>query len=224
MRIVIADDAMIVRAGLIRLLSQLGHQIVAETGTAIGLPELVAKYAPDLLIVDIRMPPHHGNDGLVAATQVRTTHPDSAILVLSEYVVPSYLTWLLQQTPDRVGYLLKDRLLTAGMLQDALTRLAAGQTVVDPDLVEQLLQSERGRSATGQLSPREREVLALMAQGLSDRGIAAVLFVSLNTVSTHIRHIFAKLAIAEGAADNRRVLAVLRWLEDAQPRPSSPPK
>ena len=218
MRVVVADDSLIVRAGLTRLIADLGHQVVAEADRATTLPAIVTANDPDLAVVDIRMPPHNGNDGLVAAAEIRAANPKVAILVLSQYVVPGYLSWLLKRNPNRIGYLLKDRLLTVGMLDDALTRLSAGQTVVDPDLVQLLMRSGRGSTTAEQLSARERDVLELMAQGMSDRGIASKLFVSLNTVGTHVQHIFAKLEIPDGASENRRVLAVLRWLADTQPK------
>lgn len=219
MRVVIADDSIIVRAGLTRLLGQLGHEVVGETGLATSVPQVVSARLPDLVVVDIRMPPHRGNDGLTAAAAVRAAHPRIAVLVLSQYVVPGYLAWLLERNPERIGYLLKDRILTVGMLATAIGRLTTGHTVVDPDLVTMLMRSGRDRTVAAQLSAREQDVLKLMAQGLSDKGIAEALVVSLNTVGTHVRHIFTKLAIPEGVSENRRVLAVLRWLEESQPRP-----
>ena len=211
MRIVVADDAAIVRAGLSRLLSAQGHEIVAETDRASSLPEIVTATEPDVVITDIRMPPTFTDEGLVAASAIREQHPDVSVLVLSQYVAIPYVSWLLERSPARIGYLIKDRILDATALDDALERLSAGETVLDPELTEQLL---RHRSATVRvaLSVREQEVLRLMAEGRSDRGIATQLFISPNTVGTHVQHIFDKLGIPDGTVDNRRVHAVLRWL------------
>lgn len=218
MRVVIADDALIVRVGLSQLLAHLGHQVVDEVDDAARLPALVAAHAPDLVVTDIRMPPFRGQDGLVAAEHIRNAHPDVAVLVLSQYLVPGFVSWLLDRSPSRTGYLLKDHLLDPGTLADALDRLDTGDCVVDQEVTAALLRQSPVEAAVS-LTARERDVLALMAQGRSDRGIAEQLSVSLNTIGTHISRIFRKLEIPDTEADNRRVHAVLRWLDAATSAP-----
>jgi len=224
MRIALADDSLLVREGLARLVEDLGHQVVCRAARADILLAEVAAHQPEIVIVDIKMPPTFKDEGLRAAARIRQRHPAVGVLVLSQYVVPSYVTWLLERSPAQVGYLLKDRILDDAMLQDALHRIAAGGTVVDPALVRLLMKSRTASGPLGSLSEREREVLSLIAEGLSDRGIAGRLVVSLNTVGTHVQHIFTKLGLPDTAADNRRVRATLAWLQPSagRTRPDDP--
>ncbi|MGY1616733.1 LuxR C-terminal-related transcriptional regulator [Geodermatophilus sp. SYSU D00691] len=224
MRVAVAEDSLIVREGLTRLLESRGHAVVAAVDRPDRLAAEVARTQPDVVVVDIKMPPTFTDEGLRAAAVIRHRHPDVGVLVLSQYVAPGYVTWLLEQAPDRVGYLLKDRLVDAGALVRALERIAAGETVVDPELVRLLMRSRAHSGPLGSLTERERQVLALMAEGLSDRGIADRLVVSLHTVGTHVQHVFRKLAIPDTEADNRRVRAVVTWLQNGPPTPSGPPQ
>ena len=224
MRVAVAEDSLIVREGLTRLLESRGHAVVAAVDRPDRLAAEVARARPDVVVVDIKMPPTFTDEGLRAAAVIRHRHPDVGVLVLSQYVAPGYVTWLLEQAPDRVGYLLKDRLVDAGALGGALERIAAGETVIDPELVRLLMRSRAHSGPLGSLTERERQVLALMAEGLSDRGIADRLVVSLHTVGTHVQHVFRKLAIPDTEADNRRVRAVVTWLQNGPPTPSGPPQ
>jgi len=190
--------------------------VAAVTGPE-PLPAAVAQHHPDAVVIDIRMPPTHTDEGLRAGAALRARYPRLAILVLSQYIVPEYATRLLGGGERYTGYLLKDRVMEPAQLTSALERIVAGGTVVDPDLVALLLRS-RPDGPLGSLTERESEVLRLMAEGLSDKGIASALFVSTNTVGTHVRHIFSKLGLADGVADNRRVLAVLEYLASGHPR------
>jgi len=210
-RIVLADDSVILREGLARVLRAQGLDVVAQVGTAPELLAAVDRLRPDLAIVDIRMPPTQTDEGLVAAEQLRTRHPSVGVLVLSQYVEAEYALRLLERGERGAGYLLKDRVLDVSELGEAVRRIGEGGSVVDPALVAQLVaQPTNGR--LGGLTERERDVLALMAEGLSDRGIAERLVVTPKTVETHVRHIFAKLDLPRGAAENRRVHAVLAFL------------
>jgi DNA-binding NarL/FixJ family response regulator len=211
-RVVIADDTALLRQGLVRLLEDAGVEICGEAGDGEGLLELVETTGPDAAIVDIRMPPTHSDEGLVAAERIRELHPDVGVLVLSQYVEASYALRLLDGPGGGCGYLLKDRVLDAGQLVGALERVTAGETVVDPELVAQLLERRRERDPLEDLTPREREILGLMAEGLTDRGIAERLWLTPKTVETHVRHILRKLELPQGAAYNRRVQAVLTQL------------
>jgi DNA-binding NarL/FixJ family response regulator len=224
MRIALADDSLLVREGLARLLEDLGHQVAFRAARADILLAEVAAHRPEIVIVDIKMPPTFKDEGLRAAGRNRQRHPAVGVLVLSQYVVPGYVTWLLERSPGQVGYLLKDRILDGAMLQDTLRRIAAGGTVVDPELVNSLMRSRTASGPLSLLSEREREVLSLIAEGLSDRGIAQRLVVSLNTVGTHVQHIFTKLGLPDTAADNRRVRAALAWLQASAggARPNDP--
>jgi DNA-binding NarL/FixJ family response regulator len=213
MRVALADDSLLVREGLARLLEDLGHQVVSRAARADILLAEVAAHQPEIVIVDIKMPPTFKDEGLRAAARIRQRHAAVGVLVLSQYVVPGYVTWLLERSPAQVGYLLKDRILDGAMLQDALHRIAADGTVIDPALVNSLMKSRTASGPLASLSERERQVLGLIAEGLSDRGIAERLVVSLNTVGTHVQHIFAKLGLPDTAADNRRVRATLTWLQ-----------
>jgi DNA-binding NarL/FixJ family response regulator len=224
MRIGLADDSLLVREGLARLLEELGHQVAFQAARADILLAEVAAHQPEIVIVDIKMPPTFKDEGLLAAARIRRRHAAVGVLVLSQYVVSGYVTWLLERSPAQVGYLLKDRILDAAMLQDALHRIAAGGTVIDPELVSSLMKSRTASGPLASLSEREREVLSLLAEGLSDRGIAQRLVISLNTVGTHIQHIFTKLGLPDTATDNRRVRATLTWLQASagRMRPNDP--
>ena len=212
MRVVVADDAMLTREGIVRVLREAGVDVVAETEDADGLLRHVRLAKPDAAIVDIRMPPTHTDEGLVAAERIRTEHPDVGVLVLSQYVEPSYAMRLLQEHPERVGYLLKERVFDVAILIDALRRLGDGETVIDPTIVSRLVGRRRREDPVAELTAREREVLGLVAEGLSNKGIAARLFVTERTVEAHVKQIFLKLRLAASPESHRRVLAVLTYL------------
>jgi DNA-binding NarL/FixJ family response regulator len=211
-RVVIADDTALLRQGLARLLVEGGVEVCGEAHDAQGLLELVEAHLPDVAIVDIRMPPGQSDEGLVAAGTIRERFAGVGVLVLSQYVEPAYALRLLDGAEGGCGYLLKDRVLNTEELIAALERIADGDVVVDPQLVEQLLSRRRVAHPIDELTSREREVLALVAQGLTDKGIAAQLWLTPKTVETHIRHILRKLDLPAGAANNRRVHAVLAYL------------
>jgi DNA-binding NarL/FixJ family response regulator len=211
-RVALADDAAVLREGLARVLADSGIEVAAQVGNADELLEAVDELHPDVAVIDIRMPPTWSTEGLVAAEEIRTRFADVAVLLLSQYVEPEYALRLLERGSGRIGYLLKERVLDVDQLVKALERVALGETVVDPALASQLLDRVREASPLDELTPREREVLALMAEGLTDRGIAERLYLTPNTVETHIRHILAKLGLPAGPADNRRVHAVLTYL------------
>jgi DNA-binding NarL/FixJ family response regulator len=213
MRVVLADDSVIVRAGLARLVEAGGCQVVAEVGDGEALGRAVAFEKPDIAVVDIRMPPTHTDEGIRAATAIRRDHPDTAVLVLSQYVEAEYALELLAGGRTAVGYLLKDRILNSASLLAALWRIRAGEVVVDPALVESLLTAAPVPDGLAALSTREREVLALMAEGLTDRAIADRLRVSPKTVATHVVHIFQRLGIGDAPSYNKRVRAVLAYLQ-----------
>jgi DNA-binding NarL/FixJ family response regulator len=213
MRVVLADDSLLVREGLKRLLTEAAIEVCGEAGDAEALAAVVDRAQPDVVIVDIRMPPTHNDEGLRAAAAIRARHPEVAVLVLSQYVDADYaLTLLGQGGAAASGYLLKDRITRGTDLVDGLRRLAAGETVVDPLLVEQLLERPRHESPIEELTERERHVLSLMAEGLTDRGIAERLWLSPKTVESHVRHILQKLGLPEDRSRNRRVEAVLAYL------------
>jgi DNA-binding NarL/FixJ family response regulator len=203
---------MLVREGVARLLADEHFDVVAQVTSSEELLRSLESDTPDVVIVDIRMPPTHTDEGLVAAETIRRRWPQVGVLVLSQYIETEYALRLLEGGEERCGYLLKDRILDAGQLADAVRRVGDGGVVVDPDLVERLVGSSRRSSPLDELTPREREVLSLMAEGLTDRGIGERLFVTPKTVETHIRHIFLKLRLPETAADNKRVQAVLTYL------------
>jgi DNA-binding NarL/FixJ family response regulator len=209
---VIADDSVLLREGVARLLGQEGFTVVGKFASAGELLRSVETEAPDVAVVDIRMPPTHTDEGLVAAETIRRRWPLVGVLVLSQYIETGYALRLLKGSEERCGYLLKDRVLDASHLADAVRRVGEGGVVVDSELVARLVGRSRTGSALDELTTREREVLALMAEGLTDKGIGERLFVTPKTVETHIHHIFAKLSLPETPADNKRVHAVLTYL------------
>jgi DNA-binding NarL/FixJ family response regulator len=211
-RVVVADDAMLIREGLSRLLGDAGFEVVGKAADADQLLRSVELARPDVAIVDIKMPPTHTDEGLVAADTIRSMHPGVGVLVLSQYLESRYAMRLLEQHPGRVGYLLKDRVSDIAVLADSLHRIAEGECVVDPTIVARLLDQGRRQGPLSELTDREREVLSLMAEGHSNQGICHKLFLSPKTVEAHIRHIFLKLGIGEMADYHRRVLAVLTYL------------
>jgi DNA-binding NarL/FixJ family response regulator len=211
-RVVVADDVMLTRAGIVRLLREAGIDVVAEAEDAEQLLRHVELARPDAAVVDIRMPPTHTDEGLVAAQQIRGAHPGTGVLVLSQYVEPSYAMRLLEEHPEAVGYLLKERVFDAAILVDALRRIGDGETVVDPTIVSRLFGRGRRDDPLDELTAREREVLGLVAEGLSNRAIASRLFVTERTVEAHVKQVFLKLRLETGADSHRRVLAVLAYL------------
>jgi DNA-binding NarL/FixJ family response regulator len=213
MRIVIAEDSVLLRAGLTRILADAGEEIVATVGDAESLIGVVERNMPDLAIVDVRMPPTHTDDGLRAALTIRNTWPSVGILVLSQYVEERYATELLANDTRAIGYLLKDRIADVSEFIEAVRRVGDGGTALDPEVVSQLLARSRRHDPLAALSPREREVLALMAEGRSNPAIARQLVVSDKAVEKHVSNIFAKLDLPPTDSDHRRVVAVLRWLE-----------
>jgi DNA-binding NarL/FixJ family response regulator len=217
MRIVIAEDSAVVRAGLAEILADSGHEVVATVGDADGLLAAVAEHRPDAAVVDVRMPPGYTDEGVRAAITIRRDHPKTGVLVFSQYIETNYAADLLGAASGGsaagVGYLLKDRVSDVDEFIEALSRVAAGGTALDSEVVTQLLAASRRTDKLGSLTAREREVLALMAEGRSNSAIAASLVVSERAVEKHVANIFSKLTLAPSDADNRRVLAVLRYLE-----------
>ena len=212
MRVVIADDETLLREGLARLLADAEIQVVGTAGTADDLMRRVALTCPDVAIVDIKMPPTHTDEGLVAAHAIRSSHPATGVLVLSHYIESRYAMRLLEEHPERCGYLLKERVSDLAVLLDALRRIDDDECVLDPTIVARLIRRSREDSPLDELSPRELEVLALMAEGHSNEGICNLLFLSPKTVQTHVGHILAKLGIGDTPDYHRRVLAVLTYL------------
>jgi DNA-binding NarL/FixJ family response regulator len=212
---VVADDDVLVREGVASVLERSGFEVVGQAGDADQLLELVREHEPELVIVDIRMPPAHSNEGLVAAGTIRDEFPETGILVLSAHVEIEEATELLA-TGDRIGYLLKGRVLDVDEFVGSLNRIAAGGSVVDPGLVQTLVQARRNDDPLEDLTAREREVLALMAEGRSNAGIAGQLWLAEGTVEKHVRHILAKLRLPETKDDHRRVLAVVAFLKSSK--------
>jgi DNA-binding NarL/FixJ family response regulator len=213
MRVVIADDAVLLREGLIRLVEENGHTVVAAVGDGPSLVEAIVEHRPDVSIVDVRMPPSHTDEGLRAAVEARSRVPGSPILVLSQYVEVSYADDLLADRVGAVGYLLKDRVSQVAEFLDALQRVAGGATVLDPEVVAQLMVRRRRDDPLRHLTPREREVLALMAEGLSNTAVARKIVVTEGAVEKHVRNIFTKLDLPPDDEQHRRVLAVLAYLQ-----------
>ena len=213
MRVVVADDAVLLREGLIRLLTESGHEVLAAVGDGPSLVEAVVRYRPDVAIVDVRMPPSHTDEGLRAAVEARARVPRTPILVLSQYVEVSYAEDLLADRAGAVGYLLKDRVSEVAEFLDAMERVANGATVLDPEVVGQLLVRRRRDDPLRSLTPREREVLGLMAEGRSNTAIARKLVVTDGAVEKHVKNIFTKLDLPPDDEQHRRVLAVLTYLQ-----------
>jgi DNA-binding NarL/FixJ family response regulator len=212
-RVVLAEDSVLLREGVARILEEQGFEIVAQTGTAEDLMLKVRSYSPNVVIVDIRMPPTHTDEGLKAAQEIRETYPDVGVLVLSQYVEPSYAMELLAESAEGVGYLLKDRVSDVSEFAAAVRRVGEGGSALDPAIVSQLVGRRRRDDPIDQLTPREREVLEHMAQGRSNQGIAEQLVVTERAVEKHVTSIFGKLRLPHAPEDHRRVLAVLTYLQ-----------
>jgi len=215
MRIVIAEDSAVVRAGLVEILADRGHDVLAAVGNAGDLRAAVDEHRPDVIVVDVRMPPDYTDEGLRAAIAIRRDHPKTGVLVFSQYIETRYAADLLGAASGGgagVGYLLKDRVADVGEFVEALSRVAAGGTALDPEVVAQLFGAARRADGLASLTARERDVLALMAEGRSNGAIAGTLFISERAVEKHVANIFTKLGLAPSDADHRRVLAVLRYL------------
>jgi DNA-binding NarL/FixJ family response regulator len=211
LRIVVADDSALLREGIVSLLEGAGHEVVGRSASADDLLLKVRSYTPDVAIVDVRMPPRYADDGLVAAAEIRRSHPSVAVLVLSQYLEPTYMLELVGDNASGVGYLLKDRVRDVAEFVDAVERVAAGGTAFDPDVVKSLVRGHR-HSLLDDLTDRERTVLGLIAEGRSNRAIAKQLYLSPRAVERHVQGIFQKLRLPETEDDNRRVLAVLALL------------
>jgi DNA-binding NarL/FixJ family response regulator len=212
MRVVIADDVMLVREGIAHVLSDAGIDVIAQTSDATALMREVVSRQPDIAIVDIRMPPTHTDEGLVAATRIRAEHPHIGVLVLSQYVESSYAMRLIQDQPERVGYVLKERVFDGAILLDALRRIDDGDTVIDPTIVSRMIGRQRRQGPLALLTTREQEVLSLVAEGLTNRAIATRMILSERTVEAHVTQIFQKLRLHDSTDQHRRVLAVLAFL------------
>lgn len=216
MRVVIAEDSTLLREGLARLLADEGHRVVGTAGDADGLVAVTAEHRPDVVVTDVRMPPTHTDDGLRAAVEIRRRWPGTAVLVLSQYVEKRYATQLLAERSEGVGYLLKDRVAQVEEFLDALDRVAAGATALDPEVVRQLVAGTAGTGRAdplGRLTPRERDVLHHMAQGYTNAAVAGRLHVSQSAVEKHVNAVFDKLGLAHVTGYSRRVLAILRYLD-----------
>jgi DNA-binding NarL/FixJ family response regulator len=212
LRVVLAEDSVLLREGVARLLEDQGFDIVAQTGSAEDLMLKVRSYSPNVVIVDIRMPPTHTDEGLKAAQEIRQKHPEVGVLVLSQYVEPTYAMELLAESAEGVGYLLKDRVSNVDEFAAAVRRVGEGGSALDPAIVSQLVGRRRRDDPLDQLTPREREVLEYMAQGRSNQGIAEQLVVTERAVEKHVTSIFGKLRLPHAPEDHRRVLAVLTYL------------
>jgi DNA-binding NarL/FixJ family response regulator len=211
-RVVVADDSVLLREGVTRVLQEGGFEVVASVGDGDALKRAVAAEKPDVAVVDVRMPPTHTDEGSRAAEQIRERYPDVGVLMLSQVVEPQHALRLFGERPEGFGYLLKDRVLDVDEFLDAVKRVARGGTAIDPEVVSRLVGRPREEDPIADLSPREREVLALMAEGRSNAGICAKLFLSPKTVETHVNSIFNKLRLTQAPDDHRRVLAVLTYL------------
>ena len=212
LRVAIADDSVLLREGIARLLADAGLEVVGQSGTAEDLLLKVRSYKPDVAIVDIRMPPTQTDEGLRAAKEIREKHPQTAVVVLSQYVEPQYALELLEESAESVGYLLKDRIADVGEFTAAVRRVAAGGSALDPSVVSQLVGRRRRDDPLGELTPREREVLGLMAEGLSNAAVAERIVVTERAVEKHVTSIFQKLRLPAATDTHRRVLAVLAYL------------
>jgi DNA-binding NarL/FixJ family response regulator len=214
LRIVLADDAILLREALAASLSAAGFAVLGQASDVEGLLDLVQRHQPDVAVIDVRMPPTNTTEGLEAAQRIRGEHPATAVLVLSQYIETRYAVELLRDNAAGVGYLLKDRVTRIDDLADAVRRVAAGGSVIDAEVVARLLGRARAYTPLDELTPREREILQLMAEGLSNQGIADRLVVDLKTVEGHVTRIFSKLGLEPTGADHRRILAVLTYLRD----------
>ena len=212
MRVIVADDAMLTREGIVRLLGDAGIEVTGQAEDADGLLRLVAAERPDAVVVDIRMPPTYTGEGLAAAQRIQADHPGVGVLVLSQYVESGYAMRLIQDRPEGVGYLLKERVFDAAILVDGLRRIDDGECVIDPTIVARLIGRRRDKDPLADLTSREREVLSLVAEGLSNTAIANRLFVVERTVEAHTTQIFRKLGLDADPGSHRRVLAVLAFL------------
>ena len=217
MRIVVADDSALIRDGLRQLLPTRGLEITAAVADADALLDAIDRTRPEVALVDIRMPPTYTSEGIAAAGRIHKLHPDVGVIVLSQHIDADYALALINTHPTRSGYLLKDRITNIDILTDAIHRVSRGETIIEPELVEILLQRPATKSRLEELTQREHEVLALLAQGLTDRGIGERLWLTPRTVETHIRHILAKLNLSTDSTYNRRVLAVLTYLRQTAP-------
>jgi len=215
-RVVLADDEALLVEGLARLLTDAGVEVVGTAATAPEALRCVALTRPDAAVIDIRMPPGHADDGLVAAQEIRRRHPEVGVLVLSHHLESRYAMRLLKEAPERAGYLLKERVSDVAVLVDALQRIGEGECVVDPTIVARLMGARRAQRPLEELTAREREVLALMAEGRSNQAICGALFLSPKTVEGHVRQIFMKLGLRESREQHRRVQAVLAFLRSPQ--------
>ena len=213
MRVVIAEDSVLLRDGLTRMLTDHGHEVVGTSDDAVGVLQLVEAQQPDLVILDVRMPPTHTDEGIRAAIELRAAHPGLPIVVLSQYVEENYASELLSGDLGGTAYVLKDRVTDVGDFLETVQRVANGGTVIDPEVVSQLLVRTRRQEPISDLSPREHEVLALMAEGRSNAAIAEGLVVTPRAVEKHVKSIFQKLRLPPAETDHRRVLAVLRYLD-----------
>lgn len=220
-RVVLADDAVLLREALAAALDASGFRVVGQAVDVPGLLDLVARERPDVAIVDVRMPPTHTTEGLEAARHIRRTQPNVAILVLSQYIETRYAVDLIRDDPAGIGYLLKERFTRVEDLAEAVRRVDGGESVIDPEVVARLLGRPRRHSPLDELTPREREILALMAEGRSNAAIAQRLTLELKTVEGHVRAVFSKLGLEPAGEDHRRVLAVLAYLKDSAPDPTS---
>ncbi|MFC9612708.1 response regulator [Streptomyces sp. NPDC056938] len=212
MRVIVAEDSALLRQGIVRLLSDEGFEVSAECSDTVPLLALVAEHRPDAVLLDIRMPPTHTDEGLVAAAAIRAAHPGTGVLLLSQYVETTDTVRALAEQPEGFGYLLKERVADIDELGGALKRVASGETVLDPLVVAKLMNTPRPRSPLDELTGRERDVLALMAEGHSNEAIAQRLVIGGKTVETHVRNIFGKLRLAQDLLEHRRVRAVLTYL------------
>jgi len=212
-RVVVADDSTLLREGVVRLLEEAGLEVVGQAGDAEDLLRKVRAHKPDVAIVDVRMPPTHTDEGLRAARQIRAELPEVSVLVLSQYVEVTYARELLADSAEGLGYLLKDRVADVGALTDAVRRVGAGGSALDPEVVSQMLGRRRREDPLEELTPREREVLGLMAEGRSNASVAGELVVTERAVEKHVTGIFSKLGLEAGGEDHRRVVAVLRFLD-----------
>jgi DNA-binding NarL/FixJ family response regulator len=211
-RVVVADDSVLMREGIVRLLEEASFEVVAQAGDAEDLLRKVRAHKPDVAVIDIRMPPTNTDDGLRAALTLRSELPGTGVLVLSQYVEEGYAVDLLSEGGEGVGYLLKDRVADVRLFTDAVVRVAAGGSALDPEVVSHMLRRKRSEDPLEELTPREREVLGLMAEGRSNKAIAEQLVVTERAVEKHVTSIFAKLRLAAAPQDHRRVLAVLAYL------------